>query len=429
MSFWRQEDPKLNKQGEIVTGGMWHHQRKWWNSLSYIKAMVTGYGGGKTFIGGKRSIALALHNNKVPHLAISPSYKIAKRTIIPTIQELLEGRKIPYTYNKSEFEFIIKHHGRTGIIWIGSGDNPDSLKGPNIGSALIDEPFIQARAVFDQVIARVRHPRARHREIGLTGTPEDLNWGYEICEGDEKGKFDLELIQAGTGANKALDAKYVETMTSAFDDLAKQAYVDGRFVSLNAGQVYRGYDSELNNCKTEINKDGLIYIGMDFNVDPMSAVLAQEHGNELHICEEIILPNSDTTGMVKEILYRYPTSRFAVHPDASGRARSSKGTTDFALLSSGLGEKLESLVYPARNPFLKDRFNCMSAALCNSEGVRRLKVNKSNCPELDKDLRLVSHPYEEYKKKNPKRTHISDACGYLTCKRIPLWEKPTLRVS
>lgn len=178
--FWNKGLPELDSVGNVIRGGFWPHQLKWWESESFIKALVTGYGGGKTNIGSKRSISLALLNAPSPHLVVSPSYKLAKRTAIPMIKELLEGKMnldkhLSYKYNKSEFEFTVRRGRREGYIWISSGDIPETLKGPNIGSAWIDEPFIQKREVFEQVIARVRDPVAEHREIGLTGTPEELN--------------------------------------------------------------------------------------------------------------------------------------------------------------------------------------------------------------------------------------------------------------
>lgn len=432
--MWRTADPILNKENDVVKGGMWPHQRSWWQAKEYIKALVTGYGGGKTFIGAKRSIALSLHNRGVPHLIISPSYKIAKRTIIPTLKELLDGRKIRHKYNKTDNEFILNDEGNKGVIWIGSGDQPDSLKGPNVGSALIDEPFIQDRAVFEQVMARVRDPKARHREITLTGTPEELNWGYDITDGDEKDNFDIALFQASTGDNKALPRQYVESLMAGYDELAVKAFVDGQFISLNAGAVYHAYDINKNNSSMVINEDKLIVVGMDFNVDPMSAVLCHEIYNEeedydeLHACDEIILKNSDTESLCNEILEYYPRGRFLLYPDSSGKARTSKGRSDFAIAAETLGDRLESIEYPAKNPFLRDRFNSVNALTKNSKGKRRFFVNRGKCPELDRDLTRINHPYEDYKKKNPKRTHPSDAVGYVICRRYPIGERSKIEV-
>jgi hypothetical protein len=427
--FWRIADPILDENGDVETGGMWPHQRQWWQSPHYIKALVTGYGGGKTFQGGKRSISLTLHNYGSPHLIVSPSYKVAKRTIIPTLDELLDGAKIRHKFNKTDHEYILNDEGNPGKIWIASGDEPKSLKGPNVGSALIDEPFIQDRAVFDQVMARVRDPKARHREIGLTGTPEELNWGYDISDGDEKQNFDIELIQASTRANKALPQQYIDSLESGYDDLAVKAFVEGQFVSLKAGLVYHVYDVNLNSTQMVINEDRLIIIGMDFNVDPMTAVLCHEIDGRLYACEEVILPNSDTETLCRQITQLYPKGRFLLYPDSSGKDRSSRGRTDFAIAAETLGSNLESIEYPAKNPYLRDRFNSVNALCKNAKGERRFFVNRAQCPELDRDLIRINHPYEEYKKKNQKRTHASDAVGYIISRRYEIGERSKIIVN
>jgi len=91
--------------------------------------------------------------------------------------------------------------------------------------------------------------------------------------------------------------------------------------------------------------------------------------------------------------------------------------------------KLAGLEYPRRNPYLRDRFNAMNAAFCNARGERRLFVNAAKCPELVADLLRVTYPYEDYKRKNPKRTHASDAAGYMVVRRMPVGrEIATVRV-
>lgn len=429
MSFWRKQDPILDRHGQIIKGGMWSHQRAWWGSPKFIKALITGYGGGKTFIGSKRAISTALHNAPVPTMYVSPSYKVAKRTVIPTIRSLLDGKGINYTENKSDHEFIILHGGRKGIIWVGSGDDPGSLKGPNLGCALIDEPFIQSRAVFDQMLARVRDPKAKLREIALTGTPEELNWGYDICEGDEKVNFDIEVIQDSSLANKALPDDFVQTLMAGYDEKMVQAYVDGLFVNMSHGAIYYSYDEKLNFTDNVIDPDRPIDIGMDFNVNPMTAEFSQQAGTEVHVCDEIVLQHSNTPELCEEIKSKYPNSIFNVYPDSSGKSKSSKGTTDFQIIKEVLGDQLEKMHYPPKNPRLKDRFNAVNGMLCNAKKERKLFINKAKCPELVKDFRQTTAPYEEFKKKNPKRTHASDALGYKIHRKYPYGERPRIVVS
>ncbi|WP_217878389.1 hypothetical protein, partial [Vibrio alginolyticus] len=79
MSFWRKEEPVMDENGKLIKGGMFAHQREFWESESFITALVTGYGGGKTFTAGKISISMALENPGIPFMCVSPSYKVARK--------------------------------------------------------------------------------------------------------------------------------------------------------------------------------------------------------------------------------------------------------------------------------------------------------------------------------------------------------------
>jgi hypothetical protein len=421
--FWRHEDPVVNAITlEVELGGMWEHQRLWWNSPAFIKALVGGYGSGKTLIAAKRAIALALLNAPAPHLQISPSYKIAKRTIIPTIAALLDGKQsldphLTYKYNKQDHEFIIKHRGRVGTIWVGSGDDPNSIKGPNVGSAGIDEPFIQPKEVFTQTHARVRDPRAKRRELGMTGTPEELNWGYEICEGKERKKYDISVVHANTFANKALPRDYFEMLDRSYDDKMKLAYLAGQFVNLSRGQVYYGFDRERNVARLEDPQMDL-EVGMDFNVNPMSAILFWRNGPHMHVCREIVLPNADTDYMCRalnEIVfdrghpYEGKCRIKNVYPDASGRNRSTSapaGQSDFNVLE---GHGYELFYDPAGNPGVRDRENAVNAKLCPPRGAPPTLTIDPSCERLIQYLTEYSH---ERKHKQKNMSHLIDALGY-----------------
>lgn len=406
MSFWRQEDPILDADNLVIKGGMWQHQRDWWNSPCFIRALVMGYGGGKTMISGKRAISMARTNAPVPYMYVSPSYKIAKRTIIPTIKEMLDGRKIPYRYNKSDFEFKIKAGKRTGIIWIGSGDIPESLKGPNLCGSNIDEPFLQDKAVFEQVLARVRDPRARIREITLTGTPEDLNWGFDICEGDDKYKYDIELIQASSHCNLALPKEYLKTLDSAYDDIMKDAYVDGKFVNMSTGRIYYGFGRGKNVQVIKMPPGCQIGLGQDFNVDPMAGVLFWINGKHIHFFDEIILPNSDTEQAI-QIAQERTTEAGGVlkasFPDPSGKARKTSapaGRTDFTIIKEA-GVR----VYARKKaPSLRDGYNAV-----NKKCKDATLTIDPKCKRLIKSLEQLCH---EKLRKQEDLTHPTDAMKY-----------------
>ena len=216
---------------EIRKSSMLPAQRKWWEIDNYIKVMVGGYGSGKTYIGAMRAIWLSYVNRPYPGMYVSPTFPMAKKTIIITIKEMLDGAGVEYTYNGTEHQFVIQEW--FGNIWIGSGEVPDSLKGPNLAWAAIDEPFVQHQDVFKQMNARVRHKKAKHREIFLTGTPEELNWGYDLINNDG-GRYDIGFVVAKTVENIHNPDEYVKAMRAAYSEEEQKAYLDGEFLNLKS---------------------------------------------------------------------------------------------------------------------------------------------------------------------------------------------------
>lgn len=430
MKLWRMDDPILSPEGAVLTGGMFGHQREWWTSPNFVKALVTGYGGGKTFIGAKRAISVALHNAPIPFFVVSPTYKLARRTTISAIKLLLAGKEtlLPdfrWRFLKQASEFEVRYRGRTATIWIGSGEDPDSLRGPNVGAAWIDEPFIQDEEVLDQILARVRAPGAKQMEINLTGTPEELNWGYDICEGERVGDFDLALIQASTKQNLVVDhdGRYSQRLESAYSDKAAEAYVDGKFVNLQEGLVYHAFSDE--NIQEFEDPGHELFAGMDFNVNPMASAIWWRKGDHVHVMDEIELPNADTEymcGYIKDA-YRDKEGKCrvqAIYPDASGRSRSTKapgGKSDFYYIEQS---GFEWRSKPA-NPPIRDRENSVNGMLKAKDGVRRLTVSKK-CKRLISYFRKYIH---EKKNKQKEMSHLLDALGYGIAYEFPVG-RPTI---
>ena len=84
---------------------------------------------------------------------------------------------------------------------------------------------------------------------------------------------------------------------------------------------------------------------MDFNTDPMSAVVAQRKGNTLICIDEIVIYGSNTDEMAKEIHQRFPNRQTVIYPDPAARQRktSSAGRTDLSILqNSGFMTKARS---------------------------------------------------------------------------------------
>jgi len=375
------------------------HQREFWELPNYVKLLVGGYGSGKTHIGAVRSIWNSYVNAPLPHLSISPTFKTARKTVIISIGELLDKAGVRYTYHKTNHEFHI--HNWNGRIWIASGDEPDSLKGPNLATIGIDEPFIQKKEVFDIALSRLRHPAATVRELFMTGTPEELNWGYEVAENAE-GRYDLGVVIGRTRDNTHLPGQFIDTLESAYDDNQRAAYMEGKFVNLTAGRVYRYFERRLD-CRAGGPLPGeRVEGGIDFNVDYMTAELFVQRGGGLHFFEEVRMADADTYALAEVLHQKYPG--ITLYPDASGSSRrTSSPKTDHMILR----EKGFRVLSPKSNPPVRDRVNAVN----NMARNRLLTIG--DCPHLLKDFEQVVWKNGEVdKRSDPRLTHASDAAGY-----------------
>ncbi len=435
MGLWLKSDPIIDADGQVITGGMFEHQRKWWDSPKYMRALVGGYGSGKTMISAKRAIAVALQNAPSPYLYISPSYKMAKRTIIPHIKSLLNGRGIQHKHNKTDHEFKLWYRGRDATIWIGSGDDPDSLKGPNIGAANIDEPFIQHRDVFEQVMARVRDPIARHREITLTGTPEDLNWGYEICEGDEAHNFDIEVIHASSRQNRTLPIQYIESLLNGYDEETVQAYIDGLFVLRGKGVIYRDYGE--GNLTERVFKPGPIFWTHDFNFLPMSSAIIQRDGDRCYVVDEIVIDHADARDSALEFVDKYKDHKncpIVLYGDPSGKIGEKHGkVSNYIEIEDILktnGFKVTRKVQLSTKS-IRDGQNSLKGKIRNAKGERTFFVNKIKAPVCHKALTTVKvkegSTFLEDESNNAQ--HMGTALRYFAHTEFPAQGRASIRIS
>jgi hypothetical protein len=159
---------------------------------------------------------------------------------------------------------------------------------------------------------------------------------------------------------------------------------------------------------------------LDFNVDPMCSVVAQVIDGTMYVLDEIVLSRSSTAEACEEFIHRYGRHKkeLRVYGDASGNNRMTTGSTDYEVVNRCLREaglkKVEVLV-PRKNPSVRDRIACVNGSLRNAAGETVLYVDPK-CKELIKDFEEVTYKDETSvidKSKDPRRTHLSDALGYL----------------
>ena len=169
--------------------------------------MVAGFGSGKSLMGCAEILKLAFLNYGLASLVVCLNYPVARRTILPTLKQLLDSSQIDYSQNKSNFTFTI-HDAGNHVIYIGSAEIPDSLKGSNVSAVYFDELAVMSQDSYYQAIARAREPRSKEIRIFSTTTPDAMNWLYQ--EFIKSKRDDLEVIRASTYDNAYLPDTYIK---------------------------------------------------------------------------------------------------------------------------------------------------------------------------------------------------------------------------
>lgn len=382
-------------------------------------AMVAGFGAGKTEAAIKRAIIGKLQYPTLNRGFYEPTYDLVRMIAFPRFEEALTELNISYKLFKSPLNYIeIEDAGK---IFFRSMDTPSRIIGYEHADADVDEldtlKINDAMDVWRRIQSRNRQkkPDGALNTIGVTTTPEGFKFVYQAWKKEPKQGY--RIIQAPTISNPHLPDGYIDSMKASYPEQLITAYLDGEFVNLTSGTVYNQYDRALNNTHRVWDGKEPIYIGMDFNVGKMSAVVhIKENGKPIAVDE--IVNAYDTPDIINIINNRYKGVTIRVYPDASGGSRKSVNAsiTDIALL-----EQAGFLVIAeSKNPFVKDRVIAMNKAFCDSNGIRNYLINSDKCPAYADCLEQQVWSANGEPDKTQGKDHANDAGGYFIAHDYPI---------
>jgi PBSX family phage terminase large subunit len=371
-----------------------------------------GIGSGKTFIGAYYVLKQIAENPRAKGFIGANTYKQLHNSTLSALFRELEQLDIPYIYKQNKGELLI---GDTEILCM-SLENYQMIRGIEIGWFWLDEVRDTKEDAFRVLMGRLRDPRSETYEGRLTSSPSGFNWLYDFFVGDKKTP-EYHLVQASSMDNPFLPEGYVDTLKASYDEKVYQQEVLGQFINIAQGRVYYGFDRQVHVKPIELNNRFSIYIGMDFNVNPMTASVCQYIDGNMHVIDEIYMMSSNTNEMAEEIKRRYGCN-VQIIPDATGRAikTSAAGLSDHEILRrAGL------VVCNTSNPFRMDRYNAVN----NLFEKGRVLIDPK-CVKLTRDLEQLS--YKEGSTNpdvgNDKTLgHISDAFSYAVWYLEPI-ERP-----
>jgi len=369
-----------------------------------------------------------LENPGIEILYLAPTIKQVKaigfRPLV-TSNDSIIPKELIKNINKTDLTVELTNGSR--IVFAGT-ESVDKLRGMTCDLLLLDEYAFMEADVLTSLNAMLD---ARNGRLVIASTPKGRNHFYEICQ---KGILNNHEFTKGFRTwiipidHPHVNVPNIEMrIENAKKTLSIDTYEQEYRVSFTtaSGLVYKQYslDESVSNIELDV-KLGL-YVGIDFNVAKMVAVIGQKHKvnnvEQLHIKDEIVLYDTNTDAMAKEILRKYPDfkGRITVVPDASGSSRkTSAKDTDHAILRHN-GLRVDT---PNANPEIDARINAVNTLFKTVSGNRRLFIN-NKCNELIKALTSQSFDKNGKPEKGTGRTDISaapDALGYLVNRLYPI---------
>ena len=379
-----------------------------------IKAMVGGFGSGKTHCLLVNTF-LCMVNKKNPRtgksngLILYPTYSLADEVFVQPFREMLERNDVWYEYN------IASHKFRTvfGDIKIYVTNQSHKIVGSSYTYCGVDEidieAFAHAERSINKALGRLRG--CEDAELYITTTPEGYHFVYDYMV--QKASPNKYLVHGKTTDNPYLPKSYIESLKQNYDDNLLKAYLEGQFTNLQRGQTYNAFDRSRHIGKCQYNRNLPIHCAIDFNVEPMCAVIVQEQHNtpNIRVIDEFQL-TSDGSGdlltdrMCQTIKQKYPNNKYFAYPDATGAARhSSSRFSDIDIIRrNGFTVYVKHV-----NPLVINRVNSMN----NNLSKGNLLIDPK-CKGLIRDLEQVTNKEgtRDIDKSNKELSHLSDALGY-----------------
>lgn len=377
--------------------------------------LLGGIGSGKTFTGALWMLNQVIAYPQSKHMICANTFTQLMNASVHTFTSMLDEYGIAYKSVLSGAKKYIQI-GKT-IIYLYSLEKYDNIRGIEVGSIWIDEAAFAKKEAYNVVKGRLRDIKGS-RKIFMSTSPNSFNWVYDKFNGKDGDNATqrLRLVKALTKENLFLPDGYYDDLLEEYggedSPLARQELF-GEFVALTGGSIYWAFDrAKHHNKECVLDKRYPVYVGMDFNIEEMNAVLVQYIRGKFYVCERIKLDNynANTYDMAEHLVTNYQSKGFNLQiiPDSTGSSRKTSaiaGQSDHKILTdAGL------TVLKTKNPLIRNRQNNMN--------IKMKKMQLFINPKLDnltKEIETLNN-----RDKEGDVSHAAVSVGYVLWYLDPL---------
>ena len=386
-------------------------QKKVISSEARFRVLITGRRFGKTYLAINEIAKFSSQPNKKVWY-VAPTYRQAKTICWAELKDKMIKHKWVKNINHSDLTITLRNNS---TITLRGSENFDALRGVGLDMVIFDEfSDINKEAWYEVLRPTLSDTKG---SAFFCGSPRGFgNWSYELFKMGETNN-DWESFKYTTLEGQQVSQEEIEQAKQDLDLRTFQQEYEATFVNYS-GMIYYNFSREKNIIEKYKGGSLFLHIGLDFNVDPMCAVVTVIEKDIVIVIDEIQIYSSNTNEMCEEIKYRYKHQNIIIYPDPSARQRktSAGGLTDLAILKNfGFDVRCRNTA-----PLVRDRINAVNSKLKNVAGKNSLFVLHS-CKNVIKSIeRQIYKEGSHIPDKDSGFDHFNDALGYLIEYNYPI---------
>lgn len=384
-----------------------------------FKVSVCGRRFGKTWAAREKLSYLSRYKKHL-YWYVAPSYTHAKDLLWEDLKSRWD--ELGWKYEKDEQRLIICRRKTGTIIQLKSGNNLKTLVGKGLNGCIFDEFQDQSIEAWQRIRPALSDKRGW---ADFMGTPRGFNFFYELFS-EAKTRKNWVAFQF-----KTIDSPFFQTpegkaeLEDARRDLDERTFRQEYEASFETfgGRICYAFDRNIHHFDYDYDPTLPIYVGQDFNRNPMSGVLFQVVAGKSIAFKEMSINTSSTYEICQILKQQYPRATIIFRPDATGARRTSNSSRSDHQIIREHGFTVEC---KAINPARIDRWAACNRALEKNE----LLINVKKCPKLTKELETICYKEGTCQEdiKDPLVGHLFDAFGYHVYIEHPVMQKRKIKV-
>jgi len=347
-------------------------QKRFHASEARFKGFSGPIGSGKSQALCQEAIKLSYLNPGRLGLLGAPTYPMLRDATQATLFEILDSNGVPFDHNKAENTLLMKDTGSR--ILFRPVDEFERLRGTNLAWFGLDELTYTQEAAWLRLEGRLRDPKAYRLGGFAVWTPKGYDWVYRKFMADRVDGYDV--VIAEPFENRFLLDQipdFYKRLKESYDENFYKQEVLGSYLNMTGGLVYGSFSRTHHVVELRPEAHLPLLWTLDFNVDPMSSLIAQNVGGKVRVLDEIVIRRGTTQQACEEFLKRYPTHQagVGVYGDASGFQGQTTGASDYEIVREHFLIHTNMPVQyrvPRSNPSVRERINLMNSKLRSASG-------------------------------------------------------------